>query len=80
MKKIAVLLIFLLGCTDTKTKIAERQKEIVKEKAVIDQKLEATKDSSMPTSAQFEEWDSLNAAENRLNKEYDSLQKELKKY
>jgi len=79
MKKLFVLFIFLLGCTDPKTKITERQKQILKEKNLINQKLTTTKDSSMPTEAELKEWDSLNAAAERLNSEYDSLQQELKK-
>ncbi|MBV9961670.1 MAG: hypothetical protein JO072_05430 [Parafilimonas sp.] len=80
MKKIIILFIFFIGCTDQKTKIAEREKEILKEKSLIDRKLEATKDSALPTPEQQHEWDSLYTAEDRLNTEYDSLQKELKKY
>lgn len=68
------------GCTDPKTKIIERQKEITNEKNLIDQKLEATKDTSFPTPAEMKEWDSLYKAEDALDRENDSLQKELKKY
>ena len=80
MKKMLILFIILIGCTDPKTKIAERQQEILKEKRLIEQKLQAAKDSAMPTPAQLQEWDSLYNAQDSLNREYDSLQKELKKY
>ncbi len=75
-----VISLLLLGCSDPKIKIIQRQKEILKEKNVIDEKLNAAKDSSMPSSMQLKEWDSLYNVENALNSEYDSLQKELKKY
>jgi hypothetical protein len=80
MKKMLVLFVFFIGCADPKTKIAERQKEILKEKSLIDQKLASAKDSTMPTPGQLNEWDSLYSVEDKLTKEYDSLQKELKKY
>ncbi len=77
MKKLFVILLAFSGCTDPKAKIVERQKEIVIEKKLIDEKLNATKDSSMPSPAQLKEWDSLFAAANALDSEYNSLQKEL---
>jgi len=80
MKKIFLLSFVLFGCKDSKTKIIERQKQVLKEKDLVERKLDAAQDSTMPTPAELKEWDSLYHVDDALQKEYDSLQKELKKY
>lgn len=79
MKKILIILILFLGCTDAKTKITKRQDEILKQKNLVEQMLQSTQDSAVPSPDQFRVWDSLYDVQDRLNTEYDSLKKELEK-
>lgn len=77
---ILILILFLSSCRNNKTALVNRQIVIKKELSKINEQINDKPSVSLPTEVYKKRFDSLLLLQNRLMKENDSLETELKKY